>query len=183
MNQTVFAYLLAATTLGSFAHSAESVRYRIEIGSVGNRDMDVTLKTTSDLQSLRRTAPVSPFGLIARARGEVDRLKTVLEGFGYYQSNVTIRIDGLLIDNPSLSEALTALPKGTKAQVVISFTLGPLYHLGHIDVDGDLPEDARGTLGLTTGQPAVALTVLAAGARLQNALQEQGYAFAQVDPP
>jgi translocation and assembly module TamA len=183
MNQTVFAYLLAATTLGSFAHSAESVHYRIEIGSVGNRDMDVTLKTTSDLQSLRRAAPVSPFGLIARARGDVDRLKTVLEGFGYYQSTVTIRINGMPLDNPSLGEALTSLPQGGEARVAIGFNLGPLYHLGHIDIDGSLPDEVGSTLGLSTGQPAVALTVLAGGVRLLNALQERGYAFAQVDAP
>jgi len=183
MNPTVFAFLLAATMLGSFAHSADSVRYRIEIGSVGNRDIDATLKATSDLQSLRGAAPVSPFGLIARARSDVDRLKTVLEGFGYYQSNVAIRIDGMLVDNPGLGDALTSLPSTSDARVSIGFTLGPLYRLGHIDIDSELPEQVESTLGLTSGQAAVALTVLAGGARLLNALQERGYAFARVDPP
>ena len=37
---------------------------------------------------------MSPFGLIARARGDVDRLKTVLESFGYYDSSVAITING-----------------------------------------------------------------------------------------
>ncbi len=69
--------------------------------------------------------------------------------------------------------------------MAISFALGTLYHLRRIDIDGEVPApiNARETLGLATGQPAVASLVLAGGARLLSALQEQGYAFAQVDPP
>ena len=53
--------------------------------------MDATLHATSDLIALRTSAPVSPFGLIARARSDIDRLKTVLESYGYYQSKVTMK--------------------------------------------------------------------------------------------
>jgi translocation and assembly module TamA len=183
MKSTVFALLLGLTALGSYASAADNLAYRVEITSVGDRNIDATLKATSDLVSLRGKAPVSSFGLIARARSDADRLKTVLEGFGYYQSTVAIPINGMPLDKPELAGTLESLPKGETAHVAISFSLGPLYHLGHIDIDGDLPEGVANTLGLTEGQPAVALTVLAGGARLQSALQEQGYAFAQVDPP
>jgi translocation and assembly module TamA len=183
MTHTVFALLLAVTAFGSLAHAANPQPYRVEIASVGNSDMDATLKATSDLQSLRGTAPVSPFGLIARARSDVDRLTTALESFGYYRCAVSIKINGMMVNNPGLGEALSALPKGHDAQVAISFTLGPLYHLRGIEIDGDLPEGVRGALGLTSGQPAVASMVLAGGSRLQTALQERGYAFAKVDPP
>jgi translocation and assembly module TamA len=183
MTQTVFVLLFAFTAFGSVAHAADPQPYRVEIASVGDGDMDATLKATSDLQSLRKTAPVSPFGLIARARSDVDRLKTALESFGYYQCTVTIKINGMLASNPGLGDILTALPKGTEAQVAITFTLGPLYHLRSIDIDAELPEAVRSTLGLTPGQPAVAATVLAGGSRLLTALQERGYAFAKVDPP
>jgi translocation and assembly module TamA len=183
MTQTVFAFLFAVTAFGSVARAADPQPYRVEIASVGNSDVDATLKATSDLQSLRKTAPISPFGLIARARSDVDRLKTTLESFGYYQSSVAIKINGLMVNNPGLGDELSALPKGNDAQVAISFTLGPLYRLRRIDIDGDLPDAVRSTLGLTTGEPAVASTVLAAGSRLLTALQERGYAFAKVDPP
>src|ERR1700675_915483 len=177
MTQRVFALLLAVTAFGSLAHAADPQPYRVEIASAGDGVMDATLKATSDLQSLRRTAPVSPFGLIARARSDVDRLKTTLESFGYYQSSVAIKINGMMVTNPGLGDALSALPKGSDAQVAISFTLGPLYRLRRIDIDGDLPDAVRSTLGLSTGEPAVASTVLAAGSRLLTALQERGYAF------
>jgi translocation and assembly module TamA len=96
---------------------------------------------------------------------------------------VAVKIDGTMLSNPGLADTLAALPKGSDAHVSISFTLGPLYHIGSIDIDGDLPEGLRSTLGLTSGEPAVASAVLAGGARLQTALQERGYAFAKVDPP
>jgi translocation and assembly module TamA len=187
MSQTVFALLFAVTVFGSVfgsvAHAADPQPYRVEIASVGNSDMDATLKSTSDLSSLRGTAPVSPFGLIARARSDVDRLTTALESFGYYQCRVAIKINDMMVNNPGLGDALSALPKGRDARVAIGFTLGPLYHLRRIDIEGDLPDEVRSTLGLTAGEPAVASTVLAGSSRLLTALQERGYAFAKVDPP
>ena len=166
-----------------FANAADPQSYRVDIASTGDGDLDATLKSTSDLQSLRTSAPVSPFGLIARARSDIDRFTTVLESYGYYQSGVTIKINGMPLKDSALRDALAAVPKGTDARVEVSFTLGPLYHLRKIEVDGELPESARGTLGLKPGEAAVASTVLAGGARLQGALQEQGYAFAKVDTP
>lgn len=167
------------------ARAADPQPYQVTLASVGNDDIDATLKATSDLQSLRSSAPVSPFGLIARARSDTDRLKTALESFGYYESHVIININGLLLTDPSLGDALTALPKGSTARVAVSFNLGTLYHLRRIEIEGEVPApiNARETLGLNTGQPAVASAVLAGGSRLLSALQEQGYAFAQVDPP
>jgi translocation and assembly module TamA len=167
------------------ARAADPQAYKVELAPVGNDDIDQTLKATSDLISLRASAPVSPFGLIARARSDTDRLKTALESFGYYESQVSVRVNGKLLTDPSLGDTLAALPKDSTAQVAVSFTLGTLYHLRRIDIDidGEAPLDARETLGLKSGQPAVASAVLTGGARLLSALQEQGYAFAQVDAP
>jgi translocation and assembly module TamA len=177
--------LLCALFACCAARAADPQAYKVELAPVGNDDIDQTLKATSDLIALRASAPVSPFGLIARARSDTDRLKTALESFGYYESQVIVRINGKLVTDPSLGDTLTALPKDSTAQVAVSFTMGTLYHLRRIDidVDGEVPLDARETLGLKSGQPAVASAVLAGGARLLSALQEQGYAFAQVDAP
>jgi translocation and assembly module TamA len=178
-------FLIGALGWACGARAADPQTYQVALASVGNDDINQTLKATSDLLSLRTSAPVSPFGLIARARSDTDRLKTALESFGYYESHVSITINGLPLTDPSLGDALTALPKGSSAKVAVSFTLGTLYHLRRIDIDGEVPApvNAHETLGLSSGQPAVAASVLAGGARLLSALQEQGYAFAQVDPP
>jgi translocation and assembly module TamA len=186
MKSTIFTFLiLGALGWACSARAADPQAYQVNLASVGSNEIDQTLKATSDLLSLRTSAPVSPFGLIARARSDTDRLKTALESFGYYESHVTISINGLPLTDPSLGDALTALPKGSSARVAVSFTLSTLYHLRRVDIDGEVPPpiNARETLGLASGQPAVAASVLAGGARLLSALQEQGYAFAQVDPP
>jgi translocation and assembly module TamA len=186
MKSTLSAFcVLSAFLWCCNARAADPQPYQVNLASVGNDDIDDTLKATSDLLSLRSSAPVSPFGLIARARSDTDRLKTALESFGYYESHIIININGLLLTDPSLGDALTALPKGSAAKVAVSFNLGTLYHLRRVDIDGEVPPpiNARETLGLNTGQPAVAATVLAGGSRLLFALQEQGYAFAQVAPP
>ncbi len=168
---------------GMTARAADPQSYRVDIASTGDSAMDGTLRATSELVSLRGTAPVSPFGLIARARGETDRLKTVVESYGYYQSTITIKIDGMPLNSVGLADALNALPKGTDAKVAISFELGPLYHLRGVTLDGEIPAAEQGAFVLKSGAPAVASEVLAAGSRLLTALQEHGYAFAKVDPP
>jgi translocation and assembly module TamA len=186
MKLTVPSFLLLSLLFAcGAARAADPQAYKVELAPVGNDDIDQTLKATSDLISLRTSAPVSPFGLIARARSDSDRLKTALESFGYYESQVVVHINGKLLTDPSLGDTLTALPKGSTAQVAVSFILGTLYHLRRIDIEteGEVPLDARETLGLKSGQPAAASAVLAGGARLLSALQEQGYAFAQVDSP
>jgi translocation and assembly module TamA len=175
--------LVGLALCAGLAHAADPQPYRVDLASAGNGEMDEALRATSDLLSLRKSAPVSPLGLIARSRSDVDRLKTVLESFGYYESAVTIKIGGAALTDAHLADTLTALPKGTDARISITFTLGPLYHLRKITIDGDIPDSARSALALSPGAPAVADAVLAAGARVLSALQERGYAFARVDAP
>ena len=165
------------------AAAADPQPYRVEMASVGNEKSDATLAASSELLSLRRSAPVSPFGLIARARSDQSRLKTVLESFGYYQSRAVVTIDGMALDDPRLGDLLGASAPGATARVAVGFDLGPLYHVRHIAIEGTLSAADRSAFGLAEGDPAVAATLIDAGARLQTRLQEQGFAFAQVDAP
>ena len=165
------------------AYAADPQPYRVDMASTGDGALDATLKATSELLSLRGSAPVSPFGLIARAQGDIDRLKTVLEGFGFYQGSVAITINGLALDDPNLADALSSLPQASEARVRLTFNLGTLYHLRRIELDGEVPKSAQDALGLTPGAAAVAAEVLAGGERLLTALEDEGYAFAKVDPP
>ena len=153
------------------------------MASTDDSSRDDTLKATSDLISLRKSAPVGPFALIGRARSDLDRLKTVLESDGYYQSYVAITIDDLPLDDPTLGDELTNRAADNEARVKITFSIGPMYHLRNITVDGELPKEAQSSLKLATGDPAIASEILAGGERLQTALADQGYAFAKVDTP
>jgi translocation and assembly module TamA len=179
----ILAWVLAAAGLAGTARAADPQPYKVDLVSTGDGAMDSTLRATSDLVSLRTSAPVSPYGLIARARSDIDRLKTVLESYGYYQSSVAIQIDGTGLNAAGLADQLMALPKKQDAKVQVNFTLGTLYHVRRITIDGDLPASAQNALPLKSGAPAVAAVVLGAGAKLASVLGEQGYAFAKVDPP
>jgi len=179
----VFACAILARQAATPAYAADPQSYKVDMASTGNGDINATLKSTSDLLTLRTSAPVGPFALIGRARGDLDRLKTVLESYGYYQSYVGITIDDLPLDDPTLGEELTARAKGDDARVKVTFSIGPLYRLRKIDIDGEIPATVKDVLSLKTGDPAVAADVLAAGERLQTALEDEGYAFAKVDPP
>src|SRR3954467_2569832 len=142
-----------------FARAADPQPYKVDMASTGDSALNSTLKATSELESLRKTAPVGPFGLIGRARGDLERLKTVLESFGYYQSYVEIRIDGLPLDDPGLPEELTSRSKDNEAEVRIIFSLGSLYHLRKLEIKGEVPPETEKVLALQSGAPAVAADV------------------------
>jgi translocation and assembly module TamA len=167
----------------SIAHAADPQPYAVSIAPTGNDALDAALKGSSQLESLRSAAPVGPFALIGRAQQDVDRLQTVLRGFGYYRGSVTITIDARPLDDPGLAEAIEALPKETEAAVAVSMETGPQYRLRKVAIEGEIPEELRGRAGIASGDPALAAEVLNAQQRLLTALQEDGYALATVDAP
>jgi len=177
------ALALLIVLASSGARSADPQPYKAKLADTGDKDLNAALESTSDLLNLRKSAPVSPFGLIGRAQNDINRLKTVLESVGYYQGSVAITIDSLPLDDPRLGEELTSRSAKDDAQVEVSFHLGPLYHLGKVELTGDVPQKVADSLQLKTGAPAVAADVLAAADRVRQILAEDGYAYAKVDTP
>ncbi len=174
---------LCVAMVARAADAVPRLRYTIHWQSTGQGTLDATLRMTSQLEALRSSAPVGPYGLIMRARGDVRRLQTVLHSFGYYEGTITITIDGRSLESVGLGKALRNLPKGKKAHVQIVPALGPLFRIGRIDIQGTLPTGMKRELGLVPGEAAIAADVLAARARLQIALHNAGYALAQVAKP
>jgi len=178
------AILLVCGVLGAHAaRAANPQSYKVDWVSSGDKSIDSTLKQTSQLATLQKTAPVDPFGLIARARGDVTRLQTVLQSFGYYDGAITITINGMGLDSAQLADTLAALPRKSDAHVKVDPSLGPLFHVGRIEIKGSLPPGMQKKMELSPGMPAVASDVLAAGTNLQEALEDAGYAFATVEKP
>jgi translocation and assembly module TamA len=168
---------------GSLAQAADPQPYTVTIASTKDGPLDSALKESSQLESLRQSAPVSAFALIGRAREDVTRLQTVLESFGYYQGQVSITVLGKSLDDPELPDAISLLPTDREAVVAIVVEPGHVYHLRQITIDGEVSDSERSALGLQPGARANAVSVLDAQVRLLNALQEHGYAFATVDAP
>jgi translocation and assembly module TamA len=174
---------LAFLLLAGPAAAADQQSYSVDISGAPPGEIDTALRASSQLVTLSGGGPIPAFALINRARSDVARIQTALDGFGYYQNSVSIALAGLSPDDPELPARLDALPSGTPAQVKIAVTMGPLYRIGRIALEGDVPPADRGALGLRSGDPAIARTILDAGPRLVAALQEDGYALAKVDEP
>jgi translocation and assembly module TamA len=175
--------LITALLAAPAVRAADPQPYTLHIQGTGHGGLDAALKASSQLESLRTSSPAGPFALIGRAGADYERLRTVLESFGYYESRLNITISGKALDDSGLPAALEALPAGTKVPVQIDVDTGPLYHLGQVAIDGDVSAKARAAFALENGAPAVAAAVIAAGERLLNAMQEEGHAFAKVDDP
>ena len=165
------------------AGAADPQPYMVTIEPSVSSEINDLLNSTSLLATLRESAPVPPFGLISRATGDVQRLTTVLNGFGYFMPSVVITIEGRALDDPMLPSFLDQVPQGMSVNVQVAIEEGPLYRLRRVTLDGTVPPAAEMAFGLMPGQPAVAASVLAARERLLAALQEDGYALATVSEP
>ena len=175
--------LTVACLGGRVAMGADPQPYTVKFDATGNKALDTAIKGSAQLDSLRSTAPVSPFALIGRAQSDVDRMETALESYGFYQRKVSITISGLPIDDPGLSALLLAAPSSPAVPVQVHIETGPLFHLRHVTLEVDVSDKAREAFGLKEGASAAAADVLAAGSRLQDAMQEEGHAYAKVDEP
>ena len=176
----VFA-VVAAPTLS--ARGADPQSYTVKLAKTGDAAIDAALSASASLVTLRTTAPAGPFALVGRARNDVGTLETVLGGFGYYAATVSVTIDGTPIADPGLPDRIAALPAKSQAAVVVAVERGPLFHLRRVTIDGAVDPAAPSAFDLHPGDPAVASRVLQAGAALQTALGEDGYAFAAVASP
>ncbi|HET6195422.1 MAG TPA: POTRA domain-containing protein, partial [Acetobacteraceae bacterium] len=178
------AMLLAAAMFAHHpARSADPVKYAVTIAPTGQKDLDSAVQEASTLVSLRESAPVGPFALVARAQSDADRFLTALHSFGYYAGSVAITIEQRPLGDSALPDTLQALPAETEVPVTVTLTQGPLFHLRRIDLKGPIPAEEGEKLNLHPGQPARAADVLAAGAALQQALRNDGYALSRVEDP
>jgi translocation and assembly module TamA len=179
----VLVMIVAPLLLPDLASGADPQPYEVTLKPTGNAAMDSALHDTSQLESLREKAPVGPFALVTRARGDVPRFQQALQSFGYYKGTVSLTIDGHKLDQADLPDLLEHAPDKPPVPVVASFEPGPLFHLGKVAVDGDVPDAARQSVGLAPGAPAVAADVLAAQQRLLAAIRAAGHPLAKVDLP
>jgi translocation and assembly module TamA len=179
----VGALLVVAVLHADPVGAADPQPYTVTFQPTGEPALDQALTQSSSLVSLRESAPVGPFALVARAQDDVGRFATALHSFGYYKSATHITIAGHALDDQALAPALDATAAGSTVEVAVSFDLGPLFHLRRVTLNGEIPADVRAQFGLASGQPALAEPILAARDRLMQALQDDGYALAAVDAP
>src|SRR5579863_5046392 len=179
--RAVLLFLLVLLIGTGGAWGADPQPYAVTLKPTGNSALDQALHDVSQLVSLLKTAPVGPFALVTRARDDAGRFRTALNSYGYYKGVATVTIDGHPLDDPTLPDTLGKAPANPPVPVMVTFDLGPLFHLGKVTIQWDVPESARSAMGLAQGAPAVASDVLAAQQRLLVAIRSAGHPLAKVD--
>ncbi len=172
--------LLAAAALQPAA-AADPLPYTVELPPTGEAALDQALKDSANLITLRESAPVGPFALVSRARDDQARLGDALSSFGHYAARIRIEVAGRPLDDPALPAQLEAASGPVVVRVVID--AGPVFKLRRVALLGPVPAEGLQALHLKSGDPALAADVLAAQARVLDALRRSGHALAKVETP
>ena len=174
---------VALALCGGPAHRAEAADpqpYEVVIKPTGISPLDAAVRDSSTLISLRESAPVGGFALMERARQDVARFESALQGLGYYKGQVAVTVGGRPMTDPGLPDAIERMPAEPPVSVVVEIQPGPLFQLGQVTIEGTIPPVARDALRLSSGEDAVASDILAGRDRLLEALRDAGYPMAKV---
>jgi translocation and assembly module TamA len=158
------------------------VTYQVKFAPSGDEELDGLLKQTSALVSLRSKLAPAPFALIGRAKADTSQFLIVLHSLGYDAGRVDITIDGKALSDPALLATLTSAPAQEIATVQVTPEIGSQFHVGQVTLNG-LPPGFTPPPMVKTGDLALAVPILAASLTLRSALQNDGYAFANVGTP
>jgi translocation and assembly module TamA len=165
-----------AVLAGLPARAADPQPYRVRIAPTEVSGMETLLGDSSTLLRLQDEEPVAPAALIARARADRDRFAAVLRSQGHFAGSVAIRAAGLDLTDLAAAAAIAALPADPPLEIVVTVSPGPLYTIDAVTVAG-----AEGLApGLAVGDPARGADILAAEARLLDALRRDGHAYARL---
>jgi translocation and assembly module TamA len=157
--------------LGLLSQPARAdVAYVTTFTGVGG-DLMATMSSVSQLVALKKRKPPTRAALRRRAQADLDRLKSVLESQGYYDSGVEFTLDG----------------RKTPVQITVVVQPGPQYRLGSVEVvtpaGGKPPALDRlklVSLGLKLGAPALAGPVIDAEPKLVRFYTERGWPLAKI---
>jgi translocation and assembly module TamA len=161
---------LLAVCLGFVGPAVAEIAYKTEITGV-DRAMRNALSAGAQLVALVGRTPPSLAALRRRAEGDVPQLLQILHDDGYWSAAIDLKIDG----------------DADPVLVTLAVTPGPLYTLGHVEVQGagGAPPPLAGSLGsaalgLTPGGPAKASDIVAAETKIVSIYRENGHPFAKV---
>jgi len=148
----------------------ERVEYETRLTGEIEEPLRELLRRSSLLITLEDRPPVSLGGLERRAATDRERLRAALRSEGFYDSEVSYRID---------AESRPVL-------VTLDVRTGPAYRISRYEIvyEDQVPEVDRpgvaGAVGVVPGTRARASEIVAAQRKLVGLLQERGYLFAEV---
>lgn len=150
-----------------------SVPYTVDFEGVEDSHLLKVIRSSSQLNSLKKRLPSSINALRYRAESDVPEILKVLQAYGYYEATVNMR--------------LQEEEDGT--HVIMNIHLGPVYHLTSYVLNiysGERSNKVKclqidlNALGIHLGKPAIAEPILDAELKLLFLLSECGYPLADI---
>lgn len=159
--------------------------YQVDLNLRGasTEDVDLALKSASELWRGRDKAVAGSAGLLARAKGDYRRLLAGLYNEGYYGGEISILVNGV---------QASAIKPGAEfpdaSILTISIDTGDVYRFGTFDIFNRAPHPQGGedfvakpdTLNVARGDIAKAKSVGIAGRLAVEEWRQQGYPNAKI---
>lgn len=164
---------------------AEARTGRIALVVTGDETMQGELKEL--VENFEKSQPLTgdSLGVLQGAQSVVGRINTALRSRGYYDGTIKATVDGRPIAEASALDAIDARPENEPVSIAVEVATGPRFRVTEIAIrppqsQTSLPDIDRDKLGLATGDPADAATILAAQEKLLVELRRHGYALARI---
>lgn len=159
--------------------------YQVDLNLRGDvtEEVDLAIKSASELWRGRENAVAGSAGLLARAKGDYRRLLAGLYNQGYYGGEISILINGV-----QASAMKPGIEFTDESIVTISIDTGNVYRFGTFDIFNRAPHPQGGedfvarpdTLKVARGDIAKAKSVGIAGRLAVEEWRQQGYPHAKI---
>lgn len=151
--------------------------YATTIIPSGDGALDAAIAAAARLVTLEDRAPTDLPGILARARGDLERLRAALDSEGYFAGGATVRVAG---QDPAAPGFRVPPDDGTPIPVTITATPGPRYRITRISAPGAEGRPEAAALQDLVGEPARGANVVSAQEQLVERLLAAGHPFAAV---
>ena len=159
--------------------------YQVDLNLRGDvtEDVDLAIKSATELWRGREKAVAGSAGLLARAKGDYRRLLAGLYNEGYYGGEISILINGV-----QASAMKPGIEFPDDSIVTVSIDTGDVYRFGTFDIFNRAPNPQGGedivekpdTLKVARGDIAKARSVGIAGRLAVEEWRQQGYPHAKI---
>jgi translocation and assembly module TamA len=166
-------FFLLVSLLSPFSIYGDNISYTVDFEGLDDASALKTIRSASQLITLKKHPPASLNALRYRAEADVPDILKVLHAHGYYEATVDIRMD----------EALDQIA------VKVIIHSGPVYKIDDYSIHlySENPEhpiecsqiDLR-NIGIVLGKPGIAQKILDAELRILQLLSECGFPLASI---
>jgi translocation and assembly module TamA len=167
-------FVIIFAVFSPFSACGEGVSYTVDFEGIDNSAALKSIKSASQLTSLKKRPPASVNALRYRAESDIPEIVKILHSYGYYEAVVHVRLQDVT----------------DKIRVVVNINPGPVYNIQTFDIrlysgsHGNLivcQQITPFSIGIEIGKPISAQSVLQAELKLLQLLSECGYPLASIE--